>query len=70
MAKTTFKVCRHGQNYLLTFKLNIKMTEREKAGLTTSESSDLLGFSYTIISSVYREPSKIEKISGQQQFSR
>ncbi len=50
------------------------MTEREKvvgvrrAGLSISKTADLLGFSCTTISSVYREWSKKEKISNERQL--
>ncbi len=40
-----------------------------RAGLSISETADLLGFSCTTISGVYREWSEKEKISSEQQFS-
>ncbi len=39
-----------------------------RAGLSISETADLLGFSHTTISSVYREWSEKEKISSEQQL--
>lgn len=40
-----------------------------RARLSISETADLLGFSHTAISRVYREGSENEKISGVRQFS-
>uniref|UniRef100_A0AAR2IXT2 Transposase Tc1-like domain-containing protein n=1 Tax=Pygocentrus nattereri TaxID=42514 RepID=A0AAR2IXT2_PYGNA len=39
-----------------------------RAGLSISETADLLGFSHTTISWVYREQSKKEKISSERQL--
>ncbi len=40
-----------------------------QAGLSISETADLLGFSHATISRVYRELSEKEKISSEWQFS-
>lgn len=59
--------CRHDQDDLLNFKQNIRMRRKgdlsdfehgtavgaRRAGLSISESADLLGFSHTTISRVY-----------------
>jgi len=61
--------CRHGQDDLLKFKPSIRMEKKgdfcdfergmfvgvRQAGLSISETADLLGFSRTTISRVYRE---------------
>ncbi len=39
-----------------------------RAGLSISQTADLLGFSHTTISSVYREWSEKEKISSERQL--
>ncbi len=39
-----------------------------RAGLSISKTADLLGFSHTTISSVYREWSEKEKISSERQL--
>ncbi len=41
-----------------------------RAGLSISKTADLLGFSFTTISRVYRERSEKEKISSERQLCR
>ncbi len=73
---------RCGEDDLLKFKPSITMGKKgdlrdfecgmvvgaRRAGLSISKTADLLGFSRTTISSVYREWSEKEKISSEQQL--
>ncbi len=75
-------VSRCGENDLLKFKPSIRMGKKEdlsdfergmvigarRAGLSISKTADLLEFSRTTISRVYREWSEQEKISSEQQL--
>ncbi len=49
-------------------RLNVEWFGARRAGLSISETADLLGFSHTTISSVYREWSEKEKISSERQL--
>ncbi len=79
----TFRyICRHGQDNLLKFKPSIGMGKKGDlknfehgivvgnrwAGLSISQTADLLGFPCTAISRVYREWLEKEKISSERQF--
>lgn len=63
------KACRHGQEVQLLFRPNIRMGKKcdlsdfdremivgvRQGGLSISETADLLGFSHTTVSRMYRE---------------
>ncbi len=68
-ATQCFYTCRHGQDDVLKFKPSIRMGKKgdlsdsesgmvvgaRRAGLSMSETTDLLGFSLATISGVYKE---------------
>ena len=64
-AAQCIKACRHGQEVQLFFRPNVRMGKKSdfdhgmivgarQGGLSISETADLLGFSYTIVSSLQR----------------
>jgi len=57
-----------GRRDLSDFERGVVVGAR-RTGLSISETADLLGFSLTTISRVYRECSKKGKISSERQFS-
>ncbi len=80
-ATQCIEASRCGEDDLLKFKPSIRTGKKEdlsdwtwngcwcrRTGLSISQTADLLGFSHTTISSVYRERSEKEKISSERQL--